>query len=361
MCRQILRLDPARLVVLDNSEANLYHLTEELNSKNENFKNTSFFPHLGSVLDCTTIDYIINRYQIDTVYHAAAYKHVPIVEAQPDQGVQVNVFGTLNVLDSSIKNGVSDFMLISTDKAVRPTNSMGASKRVAELVLQAKSGLQNRTRISMVRFGNVLGSSGSVVPKFQKQIRNGGPVTITHREVTRFFMTIPEAAQLVLQSSALAKGGDVFVLDMGVPIKILDLAESMVRLSGQQLKSESKHGTGVEIVETGLRAGEKMYEELFIAANHEKTEIKRIFTASEFSMPWDEINNHLQKMQAQIQSKDYVGLRALLLDLAFRSDNVTHKNGNAEQSVVRDKGYNGKRSAVYEKQYVHNEKSTSDI
>jgi len=223
-------LSAKRLIILDNCEANLYHITEELAKSPFSTLDqaTPFTPLIGSVLDKNRIQQLFAKYDIDTIFHAAAYKHVPIVEAQPDQGVEVNVFGTLTVLDCAIEAGASDFTLISTDKAVRPTNSMGASKRLAELVLQAKANIGSNTRISMVRFGNVLGSSGSVVPKFKRQILEGGPITLTHADVTRYFMTIPEASQLVLQASAVAKGGDVFVLDMGEPVKIEELATTMV-------------------------------------------------------------------------------------------------------------------------------------
>ena len=319
LCRQIVKQHPAKLVALDQSEENLYKLTEELRAmlSSENLVPDLFVPVLCSVNDSHALGELMNSHKLDTVYHAAAYKHVPIVEAQPEQGVRVNVFGTMCVLDTAIKNNVENFVLISTDKAVRPTNAMGATKRTAELVLQAKARVQNTTKISMVRFGNVLGSSGSVVPKFKKQIEQGGPITLTDPDITRFFMTIPEAAQLVLQASAIAKGGDVFVLDMGDPVRIEDLAISMIRMSGKGLKRETGSDSDIDIEISGLRPGEKMAEELFITDSHANTIIPKVFTANENSMRWEILSAKLEAL-AQLDSPgDRSAARRLLLELAF--------------------------------------------
>jgi len=312
LCRQIARLSPRRLIVLDSCEANLYHITEELDAGA-----LDFVPHLGDVTDRLTLERLMDAHAIDTVYHAAAYKHVPIIEAQPAKGVETNVFGTLGLLETAISRGVADFVLISTDKAVRPANAMGASKRAAELVLQAKARSGIATRVSMVRFGNVLGSSGSVVPKFKKQIEAGGPITLTDFGITRFFMTIPEAAQLVLQASAIAEGGDVFVLDMGEPVLILELARSMVRLYGRRLTEETGDARDIAIVETGLRPGEKMYEELFITDSHRPTRIAKVFTADEAWLPWAELESRLADLVTAIDQADDASLRTTLMTLAL--------------------------------------------
>ena len=320
ICRQIMKLAPKQLVIVDSCEANLYHITEELShnmARSSVALQGSFQPVLGSVLDEARIEKLIRDHSVDTIYHAAAYKHVPIVEAQPDQGVNVNVFGTQMVLDCAIAQGVSDFVLISTDKAVRPTNAMGASKRVAELVLQAKAAEQNITRISMVRFGNVLGSSGSVVPKFKRQILEGGPITLTHPDVTRYFMTIPEASQLVLQASAIAKGGDVFVLDMGEPVRIADLATTMVKLYGKKLKQDTGDDADIDIVVQGLRPGEKLYEELFISECHQLTEVSRISTTCELWLEWDVLKPKLDKLKRFSHMQDSAAIKSILLNLAF--------------------------------------------
>ncbi|EEW7548745.1 polysaccharide biosynthesis protein, partial [Escherichia coli] len=248
-------------------------------------------------------------FSIQTVYHAAAYKHVPLVEYNVIEGVKNNILGTLNIVTAAIDADIETFVLISTDKAVRPTNIMGATKRFAEMILQALSAQLNQKKIiiSMVRFGNVLGSSGSVVPLFKQQIKKGGPVTITHKEITRFFMTIPEASQLVIQAGAMGKGGDVFVLDMGSSVKIYDLACRMIKLSGLSLKSEAKPYGDIEIAYTGLRPGEKLFEELLIGENVNKTAHERIMTANEDFLSWDEISILLERIKkacAQHNSKE---------------------------------------------------------
>ena len=336
LCRQVMKLSPSHLIILDNCEINLYHISEELSeyvSKTREHNNSInaqpplFTPLIGSVLDQNRLRQLFARHSIDTVFHVAAYKHVPIVEAQPDQGVEVNVFGTLNVLNCAIENGASDFTLISTDKAVRPTNSMGASKRLAELVLQAKADGCTTTRISMVRFGNVLGSSGSVVPKFKRQILEGGPVTLTHLDVTRYFMTIPEASQLVLQASAIAKGGDVFVLDMGKPVRIEDLATTMVRLYGKKLQRDTGNPYDIDIVVEGLRPGEKLYEELFISDAFYQTEVQKISSTSELWLEWRLLEPKLEKLIRLVRTQDAKAIRSILMDLAFLSDNFADRAG----------------------------------
>jgi len=341
LCRQVMKLSPAKLVIVDTSEINLYHITEEFNkvsAAQEGRMPPKFAALLTSVTDKRRMERLIVEHGVDTVFHAAAYKHVPIVEAQPDQGVEVNIFGTLTVLNAAIAANVADFVLISTDKAVRPTNAMGASKRVAELVLQAKAALHPSTRISMVRFGNVLGSSGSVVPKFKRQILEGGPVTVTHADVTRYFMTIPEAAQLVLQASAIAKGGDVFVLDMGEPVRIADLARTMVRLYGKKLREETGDSNDIEVQVLGLRPGEKLYEELFLSDTSEATVVAKISTCKEVWLEWDELSPIIDDLR---ELKDPHLIRKALLKLAFLSDEeVAEKSEDvapAKTTIARGK------------------------
>lgn len=326
LVRQIAQLNPARLVVLDTNEHNLYAITEEMTGHSL-LSGDRFVPCLGSVRQRDRVDQLMATYGVNTVYHAAAYKHVPIIEAQPEEGVETNIFGTRTVLESALAHKVANFVLISTDKAVRPTNAMGATKRVAELVLQAAARDTSHTRISMVRFGNVLGSSGSVVPKFKQQILSGGPVTITHRDITRYFMTIPEAAQLVLQASAIARGGDVFVLDMGAPVRILDLARTMIRLFGKTVKDEQHPEGDIAIVEQGLRPGEKMYEELFINDSHVQTAIAKIYTAEEHALDGDTLNERLATLRSKLPEasaaaikQDLLGLIALARPMAAQED-----------------------------------------
>lgn len=321
LSRQILLQNPKKLVVFDQSEYNLYRITEELGATIVDGKQDAhapaFKPVLGTVNDFKQISELIRDEHIDTVYHAAAYKHVPVIEAQPGQGLETNVFGTMKVADAAIAGGVENFVLISTDKAVRPTNSMGATKRIAELVLQAKASNAKGTKISMVRFGNVLGSSGSVVPKFKQQIEQGGPITLTDPNVTRYFMTIPEAAQLVMQSSSIATGGDVFVLDMGKPVRIEELASAMVRLSGKRLKRDTGREGDIEIHVEGLRPGEKMYEELFITNSHKPTKVAKVFTAKEDWVAWPQLKIEIKRLSTLAQTGSYSELREELLRLAF--------------------------------------------
>lgn len=278
LCRQIGRCQPRLLVLFERSEILLYQLEQELK---ETMPTLRTFPVLGDVLNEEQLLQILKIHQIETIYHAAAYKHVPLVESNVIAGVMNNVFGTLSVAQAALKSGVETFVLISTDKAVRPTNVMGATKRLAELILQGLSKEKVKTRFCMVRFGNVLGSSGSVVPLFKEQIRTGGPVTVTHAEVTRYFMTIPEASQLVIQAGALGQSGEVFVLDMGESIKIKDLAKKMIELSGFEVKDSITGRGDIEITFVGLRPGEKLYEELLIGSNVGKTKHPRILKASE--------------------------------------------------------------------------------
>jgi FlaA1/EpsC-like NDP-sugar epimerase len=308
LCRQILQVGPKQLLLLDHSEYGLYAIESELRTQlnaNPGLK-TELIPLLGNVRDAERLEAIFTKWSIDTVYHAAAYKHVPLVEHNPSEGLQNNVLGTLNLAQAAKKHRTTNFVLISTDKAVRPTNVMGATKRFAELVLQALANEDNSgTCFSMVRFGNVLGSSGSVVPLFREQIRAGGPVTLTHAEVTRYFMTIPEAAQLVIQAGAMAKGGEVFVLDMGQPVKIYDLAKRMVELSGLSVKNPQTGEGDIEIVVTGLRPGEKLYEELLIGENPTSTTHPRIMMAREDFLPWEALRAELALLQEGLSKDDF--------------------------------------------------------
>ena len=256
---------------------------------------------------------VCQAFGVQTIYHAAAYKHVPMVEKNPSEAVRNNVIGTYRVARAAINSQIETVVLISTDKAVRPTNVMGTTKRMAELVLQALSKQSHNTRFCMVRFGNVLGSSGSVVPLFKKQIAQGGPVTLTDKNITRYFMTIPEAAQLVIQAGAMGKGGDVFVLDMGKSIKIYDLAANMIHLSGFDVKSDHNPNGDIEIKITGLRPGEKLYEELLIGDNVEKTDHSRIMTANEICLTWAELEQVLARLEIACQGFDNLVIRELLL------------------------------------------------
>ncbi len=292
LCRQIVPLRPKTLLLVEQSEFNLYTIHQELEKLlgGTDLKGVELVPLLGSVQDEERIGDILAGWKPETVYHAAAYKHVPLVEHNPAEGVRNNVFGTLNMAKLAEKHAVRDFVLISTDKAVRPTNIMGATKRVAEQILQALAAEGSKTRFSMVRFGNVLGSSGSVVPLFRQQIKAGGPITITHEDITRYFMTMPEAAQLVIQAGAMATGGEVFVLDMGNPVKIVDLATRMIELSGLSVRSETHPDGDIAIEFVGLRPGEKLFEELLIGDNPERTGHPRILRALEHFANWNELH-----------------------------------------------------------------------
>ena len=312
LCRQILAVGPAKLLLIEQSEFALYGIHQELEEKLTS-REITLVPLLASVQDNERMHEIMSTWHPDTVYHAAAYKHVPLVEHNPAEGIKNNVLGTLRTAQAAAENGVSDFVLISTDKAVRPTNIMGASKRLAEMALQALAASTSGTKFSMVRFGNVLGSSGSVVPKFRQQIRDGGPITLTHPEITRYFMTIPEASQLVIQAGAMARGGDVFVLDMGQSVKIMDLARRMIELSGLTVKDEQNPDGDVEIEITGLRPGEKLYEELLIGDNPKPTSHSRIMKAHEEFVPWAELEGKLKSLEMALNVND-VGVIRLMME-----------------------------------------------
>lgn len=321
LSRQIVHGSPRMLVLLDQNEYGLYEIHRELRSIVERHSlDVPTLAVLGSVTDAALLRRTFQSYQIDTVYHAAAYKHVSLVERNVIQGLKNNTFGTLYAAEAALEAGVKNFILISTDKAVRTTNVMGASKRLAELVLQALQGHTTGTRFSMVRFGNVLGSSGSVVPLFLEQIKHGGPVTVTHPDVTRFFMTIPEAAQLVLQAGAMAKGGDVFLLDMGEPVRILDLARRMIRLKGYTIR-DAEHPEGdIEIHFTGLQPGEKLHEELLIADAASGTEHRKIMRAEEDFVAWSELRGALNTLEQACESFDYDAIKRFIERLVEGAD-----------------------------------------
>lgn len=329
LCRQILALRPTTLLLFEHSEFNLYSILSELEQRiTRESLSIRLLPILGSVRNPSRLLDVMKSWHVDTVYHAAAYKHVPMVEHNIAEGVLNNVIGTLNTAQAALQAGVSNFVLISTDKAVRPTNVMGSTKRLAELTLQALSrelapvlfgdkaniSRVNKTRFTMVRFGNVLGSSGSVIPLFHKQIKAGGPLTVTHPKITRYFMTIPEAAQLVIQAGSMGQGGDVFVLDMGEPVKIFELAEKMVHLSGLSVRSEKNPHGDIAIEFTGLRPGEKLYEELLIGDNVVSTQHPMIMSANEDHLAWDVLKVRLAELLAAVDNDDYPRVRQLLRD-----------------------------------------------
>jgi FlaA1/EpsC-like NDP-sugar epimerase len=324
LCRQILAVAPAKLLLIEQSEFALYAIHQELEDRLAALDDATppvLVPLLASVQDDDRMREIMSTWHTDTVYHAAAYKHVPLVEHNPAAGIKNNVLGTLRTALAAAENGVTDFVLVSTDKAVRPTNVMGASKRLAEMALQALAANHagtagtSGTKFSMVRFGNVLGSSGSVVPKFRQQIRGGGPITLTHPDVARYFMTIPEAAQLVIQAGAMAKGGDVFVLDMGQPVKIMDLARRMVELSGLAVKDEQNPDGDIEITVTGMRPGEKLNEELLIGDNPKPTVHPRIMKAHEEFIPWAEFEARINALEIALNVNDVDVIRLMMQQL----------------------------------------------
>jgi FlaA1/EpsC-like NDP-sugar epimerase len=333
LCRQLLQTLPKRLLLVEANEHALYQIHRELvqglHAADLSDAETQFeiVPLLASVCDETRIEEIMSTWQPHTVYHAAAYKHVPLVEHNPAEGVHNNVWGTRVCAEAAIRNGVRNFVLISTDKAVRPTNIMGATKRLSEMLLQALSASNpaaiakggtipsTRTIFTMVRFGNVLGSSGSVVPLFREQIRDGGPLTITHPEITRYFMTIPEAAQLVIQAGAMGTGGDVFVLDMGQPVRIINLARRLVELSGLTVKDEMNPNGDIEFKITGLRPGEKLYEELLIGDNPITTQHPRIMKAQEQFLPWAKLEPRLNTLDIAVGVNDVLAIKSLLTEL----------------------------------------------
>ncbi len=321
LCRQILRQKPATLVLLDQSEFGLYRIAKELKNIAKAEAHEVFMtPLLGTVGNQSYLCRMLEQHGIETLYHAAAYKHVGLVERNAIQGLKNNTFGTLHAAQAAMDSGVKDFILISTDKAVRTTSVMGASKRLAEMVLQALQELSTNTRFSMVRFGNVLGSSGSVVPLFLEQIERGGPVTVTHRDVTRYFMTIPEAAQLVLQAASMAQGGDVFLLDMGQPVRILDLAKRIIRLKGYSIRDEDNPNGEIEIQITGLQPGEKLYEELLVGDAVSGTDHRKIMRAEETFLPWTELRGALNTLEQACDAYDYDAVQAFVEGLVEGSD-----------------------------------------
>ena len=342
LSRQILTERPKMLLLLDHSEYGLYMIHSELQTRlkadTHTGQNTVIIPLLASVRDESKIVLILETWKPHTVYHAAAYKHVPMVEHNVCEGVETNVLGTFHTAQAALRSGVSHFVLISTDKAVRPTNVMGASKRVAELVLQAlaaeqRSAKQPTTIFTMVRFGNVLDSSGSVVPLFRQQIKDGGPVTLTHSEVTRYFMTIPEAARLVIQAAAMAKGGEVFVLDMGEPVKIYDLAKRMIELSGLAIRDIDHPNGDIEITVTGLRPGEKLYEELLIGNHPQPSEHAKIMQANEAHLSLNELKTHLNQIEINLKNNRSAEIKNTLAQLVtgYSADStnvdwITNKN-----------------------------------
>ena len=341
LCRQILKTKPKRLLLVEMSEFALYQIHQELQAlvqegwtpdqvrgdEDVRGDGVEIVPLLASVCDEVRVHEIMDTWKPSTVYHAAAYKHVPLVEHNPSEGVRNNVWGTRVCAEAAARNGVQNFVLISTDKAVRPTNIMGATKRLAEMVLQALAEVNAavaaqggraptaKTTFSMVRFGNVLGSSGSVVPLFREQIKNGGPITLTHADITRYFMTIPEAAQLVVQAGAMGQGGDVFVLDMGQPVKIIDLARRMVELSGMTVRDELHPDGDIELTVTGLRPGEKLYEELLIGDNPKPTQHPRIMRAHEQFLSWTDLEQKLNALSIAMNVNDVPVIRGMLQEL----------------------------------------------
>lgn len=342
LCRQILSSNPDTLLLFEHSEFNLYSIHTDLERciRSQGLL-VRLLPILGSIRNYERLLDVMRTWRVNTVYHAAAYKHVPIVEHNVAEGVLNNVLGSINTAQAAIQAGVEHFVLISTDKAVRPTNVMGSTKRLAEMVLQALSreaapvlfgdgaGVNqvNRTRFTMVRFGNVLGSSGSVIPLFREQIKRGGPVTVTHPNITRYFMTIPEAAQLVIQAGSMGQGGDVFVLDMGQPVKIAELAERMIRLSGLSVRNEDDPSGDIAIEFTGLRPGEKLYEELLIGENVSTTDHPMIMRANEEHLPWEELKTVIERLLDAVERDDYRVVRQILRETV---------NGYSPQEAIVD-------------------------
>lgn len=313
LCRQIIKLQPNKIILFEQNEFALYSIDQELIEENSKI---DIVPILGSVLDSKQVERVCSTFSVQTIYHAAAYKHVPMIELNNFPGIENNIFGTLSCAEAAVLSNVQTFVLISTDKAVRPTNIMGVTKRFSEMILQALSQKYNdkETNFSMVRFGNVLDSSGSVIPIFKKQIKSGGPVTVTDPEIIRYFMTIPEAAQLVIQAGAMSKGGDVFVLDMGQPVKILNLAKKMIHLSGLTVKDGDNSNGDIEILFTGLRPGEKLYEELLIGDSVLETEHHLILRANEEMLSWPDLKIILDKLKVSIDNQDLKSAHRALIE-----------------------------------------------
>ena len=313
LCRQVLTLKPKGLILFEMNELALYKIDKELHDFNEN--KIKIYPVLGNVNNIKRLNKVFKYFNVNTVYHTAAYKHVPIVEFNNSEGVDNNIFGTLNCAQAAIKNKIKTFVLISTDKAVRPTNTMGATKRTSELILQALAKTQTITKFTMVRFGNVLDSSGSVIPLFKEQINNGGPVTVTDKKIIRYFMTISEAVELVIQAGAMGTGGDVFILDMGKPVRIDDLAKKMIKLSGLEVKDELNPNGDIEIKYVGLRPGEKLYEELLVGDNCTKTNNSLIMRAEEDMIFWEDLNPILDSLKKEVINFDHEKIRKLLAEI----------------------------------------------
>ena len=339
LARQIIKLNPSKIILLEQSEYFLYEIDRELNDyKAKNLSNVQLKSYLGSVSDSDFIETLFNNENIDTVYHAAANKHVPLVEHNPLAAIKTNILGTYLVANEAYQNNVENFVLISSDKAVRPTNIMGATKRFAELMLQSLQDVvdnmpssQSKTKFCMVRFGNVLDTSGSVVPLFKKQIKEGGPVTVTDPRVIRYFMTITEATELVIQAGSLSKGGDVFLLEMGQPIGILDLAKEMIKLSGKEIKDDDNLSGDIEIKFTGLRDGEKLYEELLIGDNVSKTIHDHIMSANEEKLTHEKITYFIGKLKALNSKSSLTDIQSILYDAVsgykpYAANNVININ-----------------------------------
>jgi FlaA1/EpsC-like NDP-sugar epimerase len=340
LCRQIFPLQPRVLLLLEQSEYFLYKIESEFRSIIErNNLQVELIPLLADVCNEQQIKYYLETFSVDTIYHAAAYKHVPMVEHNIVAGIENNILGTYNIAMLAMSANVENFVLISTDKAVRPTNVMGASKRFAEMVLQGLAKLESSTNFCMVRFGNVLGSSGSVVPLFRKQITDGGPVTVTHEDITRYFMTIPEAAQLVIQAGAMSTGGDVFVLDMGKPVKIINLAKSMIHLMGLQARDDDHPDGDIEIKVVGLRPGEKLYEELLIGENVSGTSHPKIMRAEEIALSYEQMEECISSLRSLIQDHNIVAIRNQLL---------SHVNGYVPEKKIVDYGYSRQEAIALE-------------
>ena len=318
LCREIIKVNPQKLLLLDSNEYALYKIVNELTGLNQ-IQNVEMIPLLCSIQDKKNINSIFKTWLPSIVYHAAAYKHVPIVEHNLAEGLKNNVFGTLTIAEAALETKVGKFVFISTDKAVRPTNAMGASKRLGEICLQALFANQEikNTKFSMVRFGNVLDSSGSVIPKFRKQIKERGPITLTHPEITRYFMTIQEAAELVIQAGAMSDGGEVFLLDMGEAIRIYDLAVKMIQFSGLKLKDKNNLNGDIEILITGLRPGEKLFEELLIEYNSLPTKHPKIFKAQDDFIPWNELSLEIEALEKYIYENDIKKVLSILTKLVI--------------------------------------------
>lgn len=357
LCRQILLQKPKSLILFELSEFALYQIDRELTQMNDSEDlNVAIIPLLGSVQRYHRLHTAMEAFKVDTVYHAAAYKHVPLVEYNVIEGVRNNIYGTYYAAKAAIEAKVKSFVLISTDKAVRPTNVMGTTKRMAELGLQAlaeqEAKKEHGTRFCMVRFGNVLGSSGSVIPLFKKQIAHGGPLTVTHADITRFFMTIPEAAQLVIQAGAMGKGGDVFVLDMGESVRITDLARNLIRLSGMEVKDANNPGGDIEIHYTGLRPGEKLYEELLIGDNVSKTAHTRIMSAKEVHLPLKDYDELLDQLDRACHDMKHEQIRRLLLEAPTGfapTDGISDKVWLSEQSDSQDNVIDFEKGSLVQK------------